>query len=76
LIEAVATDRTDRHRSLGSELLPAPRAVTLLGKLTKSVEQLPGDEDDLIEEMLASPLVGKFVAEYRLKPASSHGLNK
>jgi len=66
LIEAVATDRTDRHRSLGSELLPAPRAVTLLGKLTKSVEQLPGDEDDLIEEMLASPLAGKFVAEYRL----------
>jgi hypothetical protein len=48
----------------------------LLGKLTKSVEQLSGDEDDLIEEMLASPLAGKFVAEYRLKPAPSHGLNK
>jgi hypothetical protein len=39
------------------------REARWLDKLKKSVEELPDDENELIEAMLASPLAEKFVAE-------------
>jgi methanol--5-hydroxybenzimidazolylcobamide Co-methyltransferase len=39
------------------------RETQWLDKLRKSIEELPDKESELIEEMMASPLASKFVAE-------------